>query len=67
MPFFRYRLRHLGQLCQQISEPTKTGLNAMDPRGWPAFILSVLTLGYLVAFNLHIHALVGAGVFSPCG
>ena len=55
-PFFRYRCRHLGELCRLGAGLLRTGFKAMDPRGQPAFILYVQTVGDLVTFNPHIHA-----------
>jgi hypothetical protein len=66
-PFFRYRRRHLGELCQLVAGLLRIGFKAMEPRGQPAFILYVQTFGDLVTFNPHIHALVADGVFLPSG
>lgn len=66
-PFFCYRRRYLGALCQLVAGLLKAGFKAMEPRGRPAFILYVQTFGDLVTFNPHIHALVADGVFLPSG
>lgn len=66
-PFFRYRRRHLGELCRLVAGLLRTGFKVMDPRGQPAFILYVQTFGDLVTFDPHIHALVADGVFLPSG
>ncbi len=56
-PFFRYRRRYLGALCQLVAGLLKAGFKAMEPRGRPAFILYVQTFGDLVTLNPHVHAL----------
>ena len=66
-PFFRYRRRYLGELCRLVAGLLKTGFDALEPHGQPAFILYVQTFGNLVTFNPHIHALVADGVFLPSG
>lgn len=66
-PFFRYRRRYLGALCQLVAALLKAGFKAIAPRGRPAFILYMQTFGDLVTFNPHIHALVADGVFLPSG
>ena len=66
-PFFRYRRRYLGLLCQLVAGLLKAGFKVMEPRGRPAFILYLQTFGDLVTFNPHLHALVADGVFLPSG
>ena len=66
-PFFRYRRRYLGALCQLVAVLLKAGFKAMEPHGQPAFVLYVQTFGDLVTFNPHIHALVADGVFLSSG
>jgi hypothetical protein len=66
-PFFRYRRRYLGTLCQLVAGLLKAGFKATVPHGQPAFVLYVQTFGDLVTCNPHIHALVADGVFLPSG
>ena len=66
-PFFRYRRRYLGALCQIVARLLKADFRTIETLGQPAFILYVQTFGDLVTFNLHIHALVADGVFLPSG
>jgi len=60
--------RHrLGELCRIVGHLLTNAYREADPDGQPGFILFVQTLGDLVPFRPHIHALVSDGVFHPNG
>jgi hypothetical protein len=66
-PFFAYRRSLRGGLCRIIARALTQAYGAAVPRARPGFILFVQTVGNLVNFNPHVHALVADGFFEASG
>lgn len=66
-PSFAYRRSLLGELCRIVSRSLVEAYRAASPHARPGFILFVQTVGDLVDFNPHVHALVADGVFEASG